>query len=150
MKLEFYGISGTANQLMGSYLRNRFQRVILKDNIHIKSSSAWVLMEHGVPQGSVLGPLLFLVYINDLAHVIRDIAKPILFADDTSIIISNNDMQEFEKKLEPVMVATVSWFQNNLLSMNYEKTEFLQFFTKQNNKICVHIVAPRGNLKIFL
>ena len=47
-KLEFYGISGTANQLMRSYLKNRSQRVIIKDNTHIKSTSAWVLLEHGV------------------------------------------------------------------------------------------------------
>jgi hypothetical protein len=85
---------------------------------------------------------LFLIYINDLAHVIRDIAKPISFADDTSIIISNNDIQEFEKKLESVMAAAINWFQNNLLSMNYEKTQLLQFFTKQYNKINVHIMAP--------
>jgi len=52
-KLEFYGISGTANQRMRSYLENRFQRVIIKDNMHFKSTSTWVKMEHGVPQGSV-------------------------------------------------------------------------------------------------
>ena len=95
-----------------------------------------------VPQGSVLGPLLFLIYINDLAQVIRDIAKPILFADDTSIIISNKDVQEFKNKFESVMDVAINWFQNNLLSMNYEKTQFLQFLTKQHNKFNVQIVIP--------
>ena len=89
--MEFYGISGTANQLMRSYLENRFQRVIIKDNMHFKSTSTWVKMEHGVLQGSVLGPFLFLIYINDLAQILRDKARPVLFADDTSIIISNRD-----------------------------------------------------------
>ena len=84
-------------------------------------------MEHGVPQGSVLGPLLFLVYLNDLAQVLRDKSKPILFADDTSIIISNKYAQEFENEFESVMDVVVNLFQNNLLSMNYEKTFFTIF-----------------------
>ena len=117
-KLEFYGITGTANQLMRSYLENRFQRVIIKDNMHFKSTSTWVKMEHGVPQGSVLGPLLFLIYINDLAQILRDIARPVLFADDTSIIISNSDKQEFKNNLEFVMDIAINLFQNNLFSIN--------------------------------
>ena len=92
-KLEFYGTSGTANQLMRSYLKNRFQRVMIKDNMHVKSTSAWEPIRHGVPQGSVLGPLLFLVYVNDLARIIKNIANPILSADDTSIIVSNTDIK---------------------------------------------------------
>jgi hypothetical protein len=77
-------------------------------------------MEHGVPKGSVLGPLLFLIYINDFVHVIQDIAKPILFADDTSI--SAADIQEYQNKLVSVMDMATNWFQNNLFSMNSEKT----------------------------
>ena len=92
-KLEFYGISGTANLLMRSSLENRFQRVVIKDNMHSIKTSAWVKMEHGVPQGSVLWRLLFIIYINDLAQILRDIAtRPVLFADDASIVISNGDM----------------------------------------------------------
>jgi hypothetical protein len=117
--LDFYGISGTANLLMRSYLENRFQRVVIKDNMHSITTSAWVKMEHGVPQGSVLGPLLFLIYINDLAQILCDIARPVLFADDTSIVISNGDMQEFEDNLKSVMDIAINWFKNKLLSMNY-------------------------------
>jgi hypothetical protein len=56
--------------------------------------------------------------------VIRDIAKPILFADDTSIVISAADLQEFQNKLVSVMDIATNWFQNNLLSMNFEKDSF--------------------------
>jgi hypothetical protein len=74
--------------------------------------------------------------------VIRDIAKPILFADDTGIVISAADIQEFENKLVSVMDMATNWFQNKLLSMNYEKTHFLQFFTKQHSRFNVQIVIP--------
>jgi hypothetical protein len=141
-KLEFYGITGTANQLMRFYLYDRFKRVIFKDHTHMKTTSEWVAMEHGVPQGSVLGPLLFLIYINEFVHVIQDIAKPILFADDTSIIILTADVLEFQSKFEFVMNMVINWFQNNLLSMNYEKTQFLQFLIKQHSRFNVQIVIP--------
>ena len=64
---------------------------------------------------SVLGPLLFLIYINDLAQILRDISRPVLFADDTSIIISNRDKQEFKNNLESVMDIAINWFQNNIV-----------------------------------
>jgi hypothetical protein len=85
-KLKFYGIAGTANKLMESYLENRYQRVIVKNDTNNKSSSERLHMKHGVPQGSVLGPLLFLIYINDLSLCMNKRANPILFADDTDII----------------------------------------------------------------
>ena len=59
-KLEFYGITGIENQLFRTYLNNRYQRVIIQDNRHVNLTSTWKIMEHGVLQGSVLGPLLFL------------------------------------------------------------------------------------------
>ena len=65
----------------------------IKDNNNIKQTSEWQLIKHGITQKYILGPLLFLIYINDLARTINKVAEVILFADDTSIIISNNNIE---------------------------------------------------------
>jgi hypothetical protein len=71
---------------MKSYLRGRYHRVILYNNGN-RCCSDWKEIKYGVPQGSVLGHVVFLLYINDLPKLICDLSKPILSADDTSTII---------------------------------------------------------------
>ena len=113
------------------YLENRHPRVSVKDIKPNKVSSKWEHVKHGVPQGSVLGPLLFLIYINDFSLTISKIANLILFADDTSIIISNTSPEEFKSNISLVLIDTINWFQSNLLTRNCEKIHFLQFLTKK-------------------
>ena len=140
--MEFYGISGTANKLIKSYLEDRFQRVVIKDNMLNKTASTWEPIKHGVPQGSILGPLSFLIYINDLAQISKDLVNPILFADDTCFIISNRDVHEFKMNVNLVLNESINWFHSNLLSLNFNKTHFLQFLTKQQKKVTFQIIVP--------
>ena len=107
--------------------------------MNIKVNSSWELVKHGVPQASVLGPLLFLVYINDLALMLRKYATPVLFADDTSVITSSPNKTEFKEMLSQVLNAIAKWCNNNLLTLNTGKTQFMQFFTKQQQKIDIQV-----------
>jgi len=116
---------------MQSYLHNRYQRTVIKDKNLNKLSSSWGITKHGVPQGSVLGPLLFLVYINDLPITISKIAKSTIFTDDMSIIITNNNKVDLKNSLHLTMIEISNWFRRNLLTLNYDKTYFLQFLTKK-------------------
>jgi UDP-2,3-diacylglucosamine pyrophosphatase LpxH len=115
--MEFYEIKGIFSRLIRSYLSNRYQRVSKNKNVD-KYYSDWKLIRHGVLQGSILGPLFFLLYINDLPNVISDISKPILYADDTSIIIFDKDSLKFKTKVHTVFDKINNWFQTNLLSLN--------------------------------
>ena len=145
-KLEFYGVSGMANKVFESYIKERYQRVMIKDKYFNKLTSKWEPIRHGVPQGSVLGPLLFLIYINDLPSTINEIADTVLFADDTSIIISNPDLQEFKDNANKILDELNRWFCNNLLTLSYNKSHFLQFLTKNQNKINIQITTSNSIL----
>ncbi|PNF19496.1 hypothetical protein B7P43_G02324, partial [Cryptotermes secundus] len=144
-KLNHYGIKGRAYDVIRSYLSDRYQRVIVVSD-SIKFYSKWEPVTVGVPQGSILGPLLFLLYINDLPNAISDVSYPVLFADDTSLIINNPDTPRFEKDINIVLEKLNKWFSSNLLLLNPTKTYFLQFITKNTRVLDLHILC--GNKQI--
>jgi hypothetical protein len=135
--MEFYGISGKANNLIKSYLQYRYQRHKYLNSI--KYYSEWESLTDGVPQGTILGPLLFLLYANDLSNVISDIFNLVLYADDTSLIITNSDSQMFKKDKNTAILQLNRWFHSNILLLNLEETDFLKFSTKNTNATDVHI-----------
>jgi len=92
-RLEFYDIEGKFKTLIKSYLTCRYQKIILNNNANTSSSLKWELIKNGVPQHSILGPLFFLLYINDLQKIITNNNSMVLFADDTSLLITDaNDL----------------------------------------------------------
>ena len=116
MKLYHYGIRGVALDWIKSYLSNRFQFVQSNN-----SASSLEKINCGVPQGSILGPLFFLIYINDICNV-SSLAKVILFADDTNLLFSNNDPYELIKTLNSEIPKFSHWLTVNKLTLNIDKT----------------------------
>ena len=117
-KLNSYGVRGICYNLLRSYLSNRKQFVEING---FKSSQRTV--KCGVPQGSVLGPLLFLIYINDLPSVVNK-STIILFADDTSIIKnSNSSLVDFQNDLNCVD----KWMRSNKLTVEPSKSKLIVF-----------------------
>ena len=124
-KLEAYGICDSANQWLCSYLRNNMQTCLVNCN---KSSETYLLC--GVPQGMILGPLLFLLYKNDLPNCLMH-SQPRMYADDTSITYASNDVEEIECCVNIHLDRICIWLAVNKLTLNMTKTEFLLFGSRQ-------------------
>jgi hypothetical protein len=137
-KLEFYGVTGTNLKLIKSHLEGRYQKVILDGNLP-NFNSDWGEIRHGVPQGSILGPLLFLLYISDLSNIVNGNAEVVLCMDDTSIIITGLNPTDFTNSANKILEDINKWFITKLLSLNAEKTQYMQFVTKTSSLIDLHV-----------
>jgi hypothetical protein len=120
-KLAIYGIGDKIILWLKSYLENRKQRVELLNNGRGKCCSSWGTVKYGVPQGSILGPLLFLIYINDLPSVQSTNNKLILYADDTSILVSGTNINEIQVKTKLILNTLSQWLKFNGLSQSLNK-----------------------------
>ena len=135
-KLEYYDIRGVVHDWFASYLSNRRQFVSL-----FGTNSDYQIVTCGVPQGSVLGPLLFLLYINDMPKCFN-ILEFHLFADDTNLFFNNPNILNLEAILNAELEKVSQWLYANKLSLNIEKTSFVVFHSPQRR------IAHNLNLSI--
>jgi len=137
-KLQKYGIRGNVYNWFFSYLHGRKQFVGLDG---VKSPP--LSIQCGVPQGSILGPLLFLLYINDLPYSSN--LLPIIFADDTNVFYSGRNLAECVQRINSEMTGLLKWIQSNKLSLNVEKTQYI-IFSKRKLQADQLTVSINGEL----
>ena len=126
-KLNYHGIRGSTLKWFSSYLSHRSQFVSINDTISITR-----FITCGVPQGSILGPLLFLIYINDL-HVCIEHCTAYHFADDTNLLLISNSLKKLNKHINHDLSNLVHWLRANKISLNTKKTELILFKSKNAN-----------------
>ena len=122
-KLECYGVRGLPLELLTSFLTTRSQFVVCGNSV-----SSLLPCSFGVPQGSVLGPLLFLIFTNDFPHGIGAY-QSVLYADDTTLLISGSTRDELESGVPGAESSASEWLIANKLKLNNDKTQRISFFT---------------------
>ena len=127
-----YGCSSNALKWFHSYLSNRKQSVQIK-NVLSRSSEVKI----GVPQGSILGPLLFTVFINDLPNVVKH-GRIDMYADDTTLFVSGSNITDIERKLTANMVEIINWINIKKLALNVTKTKCMLLTSSQRRRFLDH------------
>ena len=126
-KLAKCGVVGRELEWFVGYLSGRKQRVC------VRNAKSKIEVQRGVPQGSILGPLLFIVYVNDLPQVIQNCAVT-QYADDTTMTLVANDVNSLERKLDEDLQHVMKWADDNKLKMNTRKTQLLLLSRKRRER----------------
>jgi len=150
-KLEEYGIRGISLSLIKSYLHNRMQYVnIIKTQNNQTSSfvSNLTKSNQGIPQGSILGPILFAIFMNDLPKSIK--AHVVMYADDTSAIVSGATRDEIDLKILNTVQELINWFKQNKLIVNVAKTNIILFKNNYNSETIQSRIEVGGKEVYFV
>ena len=126
-KLEYYGLRGNVKSWFVSYLKDRTIRVKYKNTLSDEHT-----VNYGTPQGSVLGPLMYILLSNDLPKCLK-FSSCVTFADDTTVFISGNNLRFLYKKMNEELKSLSDWFNSNSLTLNVEKTKYILFRSKQKS-----------------
>lgn len=136
-KLDCLGVRGCQLDIFRDYLSNRNQRVQIDGNL-----SQEFPINYGVPQGSILGPTLFLVYINDLCALSLNQGRIITYADDTALIFQDNTWQGVFREAQQGLNSTNEWLRQNILTLNTNKTKYLAFSLRNSTQ-------PASTFKLY-
>ena len=139
-KLYFYGIRGIAHDWFVRYLSNRQQSLIYDGY-----QSELKVTRCGVPQGSILGPMLFLLYINDLTNV-SSVYMSILFADDSNLFCTGTDPKNMIRQVKEELAKIYAWINANTSSLNIDKINFM-FMPKYSSHCADHIVINQTRIQ---
>ena len=141
-KLYNYGLRGNVLNLIIDYLSSRFQYVALDD-----CCSTLLPINCGVPQGSILGPILFLLYVNDIAKNMK-FAQILLFADDTTIYIASKKLETLINLINSELKILSDWFLSNKLTINVNKTKYMLFRSSKNKEAKLDMDIYINNFKL--
>ena len=148
-KLRAYGVSRDACSLLHSYLCSRFQRVKIS-----ASRNDWAQVTKGVPQGSILGPMLFNIFINNLIYAVNDVCRLYNYADDNTLTFFHSDMEILRTKLEEGSNIALDWFDENHIQTNISKFQTTILRPKgsiSNVTFCISesILTPASCVKLL-
>ena len=139
-KLHNYGVQGCANRLIYSYLSERWQFVDFSGH-----KSSYLPIKTGVPQGSVLGPLLFLIYITDLP-LVSNVFDMLMYVDDTTLHCNINQ-NTGEELINAELTKLWEWLGANKLSLSIAKTKYMVFHTSKINVIYPNLKVNNNNIE---
>lgn len=145
------GIRGTTHNWFASYLKDREQYVEidyfdhdLKQITHVRSDKK--IINASIPQGSVIGCLLFIIYINDLPKIMDE--PCILFADDISLLTTSHNVNDITEQLNLILNKTTKWLTEHNLEINYKKTKVMTFHPRQKAPISVNLTANGTQIEV--